>query len=76
MPVHQKLPEFTQTRVLRVSDAIQTSHPPSSAPPALNTSENKLMEPNQTYKHLHRKGNYKENKKTINGMGEYLQIIK
>ena len=34
-PVHHQLPEFTQTHVHRVSDAIQTSHPPSSpSPPA------------------------------------------
>jgi len=36
LPVHQ-LPEFTQTHVHRVSDAIQPSHPLSSpSPPALN----------------------------------------
>ena len=29
LPVHHQLPEFTQTHVLRVSDAIQPSHPPS-----------------------------------------------
>ena len=27
LPVHHKLPEFTQTQVHRVSDAIQPSHP-------------------------------------------------
>ena len=27
LPVHQHLPEFTQTHVHRVSDAIQPSHP-------------------------------------------------
>ena len=30
LPVHHHLPEFTQTRVHRVSDAIQPSHPLSS----------------------------------------------
>ena len=30
LPVHHKLPEFTQTCVHRVSDAIQPSHPLSS----------------------------------------------
>ena len=30
LPVHHQLPEFTQTRVHRVSDAIQPSHPRSS----------------------------------------------
>ena len=40
LPVHHQLPEFTQTHVHRVSDAIQPSHPPSSpSPPALNLSQ-------------------------------------
>ena len=30
LPVNHQLPEVTQTHVLRVSDAIQPSHPPSS----------------------------------------------
>ena len=35
LPVHHQLPEFTQTHVHRVSDAIQLSHPLSSpSPPA------------------------------------------
>ena len=35
LPVHHQLPEFTQSRVHRVSDAIQPSHPWSSpSPPA------------------------------------------
>ena len=39
LPVHQQLPEFTQTHVHRVSDAIQPSHPLSSpSPPAPNPS--------------------------------------
>ena len=37
LPVHHQLPEFTQTHVHRVGDAIQPSHPLSSpSPPALN----------------------------------------
>ena len=37
LPVHHKLPEFTQTHVHRVSDAIQPSHSLSSpSPPAPN----------------------------------------
>ena len=36
-PVHHQLPEFTQTHVHRVGDAIQPSHPLSS-PAALNLS--------------------------------------
>ena len=36
LPVHHRLPEFTQTHVHRVSDAIQPSHPLSSpSPPTL-----------------------------------------
>ena len=39
LPVHHQLPEFTQTHVHRVSDAIQLSHPLSSpSPPAPNPS--------------------------------------
>ena len=33
VPVHHQLPEFTQTHVHRVSDAIQPSHPLSSPSP-------------------------------------------
>ena len=37
LPVNHQLPEFTQTQVHRVSDAIQPSHPLSSpSPPAHN----------------------------------------
>ena len=36
LPVHHQLPEFTQTRVHRVGDAIQPSHPLSSPSPAPN----------------------------------------
>ena len=40
LPVHHQLPEFTQTHVLRVGDAIQPSHPLSSpSPPAFNLSQ-------------------------------------
>ena len=40
LPVHYKLPEFTQTHVHCVGDAIQPSHPLSSpSPPALNHSQ-------------------------------------
>ena len=39
LPVHHQLPEFTQTHVHRVSDAIQPSHPPSSPSPAPNPSQ-------------------------------------
>ena len=40
LPVIQQLPEFSQTHVHRVSDAIQPSHPLSSpSPPAPNLSQ-------------------------------------
>ena len=40
LPVHHHLPEFTQTHVHQVSDAIQPSHPLSSpSPPAPNPSQ-------------------------------------
>ena len=40
LPVHHQLPEFTQTHVHRVGDAIQPSHPLSSpSPSALNLSQ-------------------------------------
>ena len=38
-PVHHQLPEFTQTHVHRVSDAIQTSHPLSSPSPGFKLSQ-------------------------------------
>ena len=40
LPVHHQLPEFTQTHVHHVGDAIQPSHPllPPS-PPTLNPSQ-------------------------------------
>ena len=40
LPVHHQLPEFTQTHVHWVGDAIQLSHPLSSpSPPAFNLSQ-------------------------------------
>ena len=39
LPVHHQLPEFTQTHVHRVSDAIQSPHPLSSPSPAPNPSQ-------------------------------------
>ena len=40
LPVHYQLPEFTQTHVHWVGDAIQPSHPLSSpSPPAFNLSQ-------------------------------------
>ena len=39
LPVHHQFPEFTQTHVHWVGDAIQPSHPLSSPSPALNLSQ-------------------------------------
>ena len=39
LPVHHQLPEFTETHVHRVSDAIQPSHPLPSPSPAPNPSQ-------------------------------------
>ena len=44
LPFHHQLPEFTQTHVHRVGDAIQPSHPLSSpSPPAPNPSQHQSL---------------------------------
>ena len=43
LPVHHHLPEFTQTHVHQVSDAIQPSHPLSSPSPAPNPSQHQSL---------------------------------
>ena len=44
LPVHHRLPEFTQTHIHRVSDDIQPSHPLSSpSPPAPNPSQHQSL---------------------------------
>ena len=44
LPVHHQLPEFTQTHVYRVGDAIQPSHPLSSpSPPAPSPSQHQSL---------------------------------
>ena len=44
LPVHQQLPEFTQTHVHQVGDAIQPSHPLSSpSPPVPNPSQHQSL---------------------------------
>ena len=43
-PVHHQLPQFTQTHVHQVRDAIQPSHPLSSpSPPAPNPSQHQSL---------------------------------
>ena len=39
LPVHHHLPEFTQTHIHQVGDAIQPYHPVSSPSPAPNPSQ-------------------------------------
>ena len=49
LPVHHHLPEFTQTHVHRVSDAIQPSHPlfapspPAPSPPSIRVFPNESI---------------------------------
>ena len=43
LPVHHQLPEFTQTHVHRVGDAIQPSYPLSSPSPAFNLSQHSVF---------------------------------
>ena len=50
LPVHHQLPEFTQTHIHRVSDAIQPSHPLSSPSlPALNPSQRQSFPVSQLF---------------------------
>ena len=50
LPVHHQFPEFTQTHVHRVSDAIQLSHPLSSpSPPAPNPSQHQSLPMSQLF---------------------------
>ena len=50
LPVHHQLPEFTQTHVHQVGDAIQPSHPlSSSSPPAPNPSQHQSFPVSQLF---------------------------
>ena len=50
LPVHHQLPEFTQTHVHRVGDAIQPSHPMSSpSPPAPDCSQHQSFPISQPF---------------------------
>ena len=49
LPVHHLLPEFPQTHIDRVGDAIQSSHPLSSCfPPAPNPSQHERVLSNES----------------------------
>ena len=53
LPVHHQLPQFTQTHVHRVSDAIQPSHSLSSpSPPAPNPSHREMQTKTTVTYHL------------------------
>ena len=50
LPVHHQLPEFIQTHIHQVSDAIQPSHPRSSpSPPATNPSQHQSFPMSQIF---------------------------
>ena len=50
LPVHHQHPEFTQTHIHRVSDAIQPSHPRSSpSPPVPNPSQHQSFPMSQLF---------------------------
>ena len=50
LPVHHQFPEFTQTHIHPVHDAIQPSHPGSSpSPPALNPSQHQSFPMSQLF---------------------------
>ena len=53
LPVHHHLPEFTQTQVHQVCDAIQPSHPLSSpSPPAPNPSQHQSLLSSESTLHM------------------------
>ena len=49
LPVHHQLPEFTQTHVHRVGDAIQPCHPLSSPSPAPNPCQHQSLFQSQLF---------------------------
>ena len=50
LPVHHQLPQFTETHVHGVNDAIQLSHPlPSPSPPAVNLFQHRSFQISQFF---------------------------
>ena len=50
LPVHHQLPEYTQTHIHRLGDAVQPSHPVSSpSPPAPNSSQHQSFPMSQLF---------------------------
>ena len=68
LPVHHQLPEFMQTHVHRVGDAIQPSHPLSApSPPAPNPSQHQSLF--QYFGHLMRRVDSLEKTLMLAGIG-------
>ena len=74
LPVHHQLPEFTQTHVHWVSDAIQPSHPLlSPSPPAFNLSQHQGLF--KWVHSLHQVAKVLEFQLSISPSNEYLGLI-
>ena len=52
LPIHHQLPEFTQTHIYRVGDAIQPSHPLSSPSPLPSIPPSIRVFPNESILHM------------------------
>ena len=72
-PVHHQLPEFTQTHVHWVGDAIQPSHPLSSPSPAFNLSQHQGLF--QWVRSSHQVAKYWSFGFSINPSNEYSGLI-
>ena len=69
LPVHHHLPEFTQTHVHRVHDAIQPSHPRSSpSPPGISLEGMMLKLKLQYFGHLMRRVDSSEKTLMLGGI--------
>ena len=74
LPVHHQLPEFTQTHVHRVGDAIQTSHPLSSLSlPVLSLSQHQSL--SQGVSSLHQLAKVLEFRTNISPSNEHPGLI-
>ena len=73
-PVHHYLPEFAQTQIHWVDDAIQPSHPsPPASPPALNLSQHQGLF--QWVGSLHQVVKYRSFSFSISPSNEYSGLI-
>ena len=74
LPVHHQFPEFTETHVHRVGDAIQPSHPLSSpSPPTFNLSQHQGVF--QWVSSLHQVAKHWSFRFSINPSNEYSRLI-